>query len=167
MPQSAKALAHKIKVQTKTLNKQQQDFFDNWITTGNATQSAKDAGYSKKSADSIGSALLKNPLIKKAITEYHADRVIPGVIEKNWIIDELKLCYRKFLRQKNPASAVRCLEQLMKLGGFDDSGKNPPGKNGDAENPGKGKYDDFTIDELRAEVQRRDERLAHANTSTG
>ncbi|UPU32312.1 terminase small subunit [Pediococcus acidilactici] len=51
------------------LTAKQKKFADNYIKTGNATQSAIDAGYSKKTAKSVGSENLTKPDIKAYITE--------------------------------------------------------------------------------------------------
>lgn len=49
------------------LTAKQKKFADNYIKTGNATQSAIDAGYSKKTAKSVGSENLTKPDIKAYI----------------------------------------------------------------------------------------------------
>lgn len=51
------------------LTAKQKKFADNYIKTGNATQSAIDAGYSKKTAKSVGSENLTKPAIKAYIDE--------------------------------------------------------------------------------------------------
>lgn len=49
------------------LNERQALFVDFYIQTCNATESAKKAGYSERSAMALGCELLKNPKIRKAI----------------------------------------------------------------------------------------------------
>lgn len=49
------------------LNIRQQKFVDAYFTSGNATQSAKDAGYSHRTAYQQGAALLKQPAVKEAL----------------------------------------------------------------------------------------------------
>ena len=51
------------------LTAKQKKFADNYIKTGNATQSAIGAGYSKKTAKSVGSENRTKPDIKAYITE--------------------------------------------------------------------------------------------------
>lgn len=51
------------------LTPKQQKFADEYIKTGNATQSAIEAGYSKKSAQVIGAENLLKPMVKKYIAE--------------------------------------------------------------------------------------------------
>lgn len=55
------------------LNSRQLRFAQKYWETGNATQSAKDAGYSEKSAYAQGSALLKDPRIRAKIKEYEEE----------------------------------------------------------------------------------------------
>ncbi len=51
----------------KKLTIKQQKFADEYIKTGNATQSAINAGYSKKSAQQMGAENLLKPVIKSYI----------------------------------------------------------------------------------------------------
>lgn len=53
----------------KKLTIKQKKFADEYIKTGNATQSAINAGYSKKTCYSIGNENLKKPEIKKYINK--------------------------------------------------------------------------------------------------
>lgn len=53
----------------KKLTIKQKKFADEYIKTGNATQSAINAGYSKKTCYSIGNENLKKPEIKNYIEE--------------------------------------------------------------------------------------------------
>ena len=52
------------------LNEKQKKFIEEYVICLNATEAAKKAGYSKKTAYSIGQENLKKPEIKKAIYEY-------------------------------------------------------------------------------------------------
>ena len=52
------------------LNEKQKKFIEEYVICSNATEAAKKAGYSKKTAYSIGQENLKKPEIKKAINEY-------------------------------------------------------------------------------------------------
>lgn len=51
------------------LSPRQKLFVENFLITGNATQSAKEAGYSPSSAGEQGCKLLRNPLVTKEINE--------------------------------------------------------------------------------------------------
>lgn len=51
------------------LSLKQKKFADEYIISGNATKSAIDAGYSKKTAESIGSRLLRNVKVSEYISK--------------------------------------------------------------------------------------------------
>ena len=51
------------------LTEKQTNFCINYVKTGNATQSAKDAGYSEKTAEQAASRLLRNVKVQKYIWE--------------------------------------------------------------------------------------------------
>ncbi len=51
----------------------QQRFVDQYIISGNATQAAIKAGYSKRSAYSVGQENLRKPVIKAAIDKRNAE----------------------------------------------------------------------------------------------
>ncbi|MGC2973731.1 terminase small subunit [Leuconostoc sp. DB-1] len=55
------------------LTPKQQKFADEYIKTGNATQSAIEAGYSKKTAQVIGAENLSKPMVKSYIEERMAE----------------------------------------------------------------------------------------------
>lgn len=65
----------------RKLTPKQQKFADNYIETGNATQSAIDAGYSKRTAQVIGAENLLKPMVKTYIAEQMKE------IESNKIMD--------------------------------------------------------------------------------
>lgn len=55
------------------LTPKQKKFADEYIKTGNATQSAVEAGYSKKTAQVIGAENLSKPMVKSYIEERMAE----------------------------------------------------------------------------------------------
>ena len=55
------------------LTKKQKKFCDEYMKTGNATQSAKNAGYSKDTAYSIGNRMLKNVEVISYLKEKQND----------------------------------------------------------------------------------------------
>ena len=67
------------------LTPKQQAFADYYITSGNATESAKKAGYSEKTAYIIGFENLKKPNIK-----HYLEKEMEKVAERNkWTVDKL------------------------------------------------------------------------------
>lgn len=93
----------------------QQKFADLYIKLGNATQAAKEAGYSEKTAYSIGNENLKKPEIKTYISE----RLVQ--IEKESIasIDEVMKFYTKVMRgqEKDQFGLDASLSDRIKAGG--------------------------------------------------
>lgn len=61
------------------MNQRQQAFCDYFLQSGNATEAAKKAGYSEKTAYSIGTENLKKPEIQKYISDHekkaHNERI--------------------------------------------------------------------------------------------
>ena len=55
------------------LTQKQKRFVDEYLVSGNATQAALKAGYSKKTAQRMGSENLSKPLIKRAIEKKAAE----------------------------------------------------------------------------------------------
>lgn len=58
---------------TQKLTQKQQRFVDEYIISGNATQAAIKAGYSKKTANRIATENLSKPVIKAAIEKRNAE----------------------------------------------------------------------------------------------
>ena len=69
------------------LNERQKAFADYYIQTGNATESAIKAGYSEKTAYSIGNENLKKPEISAYISERMAEQGEKRVADANEVIE--------------------------------------------------------------------------------
>ena len=69
------------------LNERQKAFADYYIQTGNATESAIKAGYSEKTAYSIGNENLKKPEISAYIGERMAEQGEKRVADANEVIE--------------------------------------------------------------------------------
>ena len=69
------------------LNEMQKAFADYYIETANATESAKRAGYSEKTAYSQGQRLLKNVEISAYISERMAEQCEKRVADANEVIE--------------------------------------------------------------------------------
>ena len=72
-----------------SLNPKQQKFVDEYLISLNATQAALAAGYSEKTARSIGNRLLTNVYIQKAIAEAQAKRSERVQIDQDWVLQKL------------------------------------------------------------------------------
>ena len=71
------------------LTAKQQTFVEEYLIDLNATQAAIRAGYSKKTAYSIGSELLKKPEIQEAIQKAKADRSKRTQVTSDMVVAEL------------------------------------------------------------------------------
>lgn len=73
------------------LNTRQRAFAELFSKTGNATQSAIGAGYSKKSAEAQACALLKNPRVAEYIeslaTKQTNKRIASAEVRQEWLTD--------------------------------------------------------------------------------
>lgn len=109
------------------LTKKQKKFCDEYMKTGNATQSAKNAGYSKDTAYSIGNRMLKNVEVISYLKEKQNDeeldikkeilkrqKALTDVLEKLLKGDESLGDVRDEVRYN---LAVKYSEQLNKMQG--------------------------------------------------
>jgi len=100
----------------ENLNPKQAAFVREYIVGGNATQAARRAGYSEKTAHVQGSALIRNPKVKAAIQEAHNRAAADGVAT----YDEACLRMSEILRQRDDVYAsIKAADRLAKLRGWD------------------------------------------------
>ena len=71
------------------LNNQQQDFVSAYLLTGNATEAAIEAGYSKRTAYSQGSRLLKHVAVASAIHAGMVREYSGNSLTVEWVLDGL------------------------------------------------------------------------------
>lgn len=99
------------------INPKQQRFADEYLTDLNATQAAIRAGYSKKTADKIGSDLLRKTGVAaylKQKSQTIADKL--GVTAE-FVLGSLKSVHDKTVptrHQSNPAVALKALDFMGK-----------------------------------------------------
>ena len=101
----------------------QQLFVQEYLTCLNATEAAKLAGYSSKTAYSIGQRLLKSSDIQKAINEGMSSRKQRTELTQDYVLDNLREIITRCMDAKNfeARNAIRALELLGKhLGMFTD-----------------------------------------------
>ena len=76
------------------LNARQKSFCEYYVASGNATESAIKAGYSEKTARSIGQRLLTNVDIKKYIKELQEkakeSRILTAREKREWLSEVIK-----------------------------------------------------------------------------
>lgn len=116
----------------KKLTARQERFCREYIIDYNATKAAVRAGYSEKTAYSIGSENLKKPEILSFIRTLQGNQVQRLCINADWVVIQLAKVYDECMSEGNFRCALISLEMLGKhLAMFD--GKAASGeKNADA-----------------------------------
>ena len=120
----------------KQLNAKQRRFVEEYLVDLNATQAAIRAGYSEKTAYSVGPENLNKPGIAAAIAEAQDKRTERTEIDQDWVIESLRAVHAASMAARpifdkdgvekgfsfNPGAANKSLELLGKhLGMFADN----------------------------------------------
>ena len=84
----------------KKLNPRQERFCFEYIIDYNATEAAIRAGYSKKTAGSMGSENLKKPEILKRVRELQKEQTERLSISADWVIMQLVEVYKRCMTQE-------------------------------------------------------------------
>ncbi len=79
---------------TQKLTQKQQRFVDEYIISGNATQAAIKAGYSKKYANTNVTKLLQNTTVKAAIDERNAEIQSEKIMDMTEVMERLSAMAR-------------------------------------------------------------------------
>ena len=102
---------------TKKLNPMQRKFANEYIKTGKVTESALKAGYSKNTASSQGSKLLKNVKVKEYI-DFQLNKISDNEILE--VEEILKFLTKQVLDESNKLpDRIRCAEDLAKYKGLE------------------------------------------------
>lgn len=99
------------------LTPRQQAFAEYYIQTGNATEAAKQAGYSKKTAGVIGDENLKKPYIK----EYIDNRLEEMSVERVATAQEVMETLTRVLRREEKETVVVTIKTHKSW--YDENGK--------------------------------------------
>ena len=104
----------------KALNDKQKIFVFEYLIDFNATQAAIRAGYSQKTAYSIGNELLKKPEIQKFLEKYQNERAEKCGVKFDMIIAELKKIgfANVDMEAVRPTDKIKALETISRLLGF-------------------------------------------------
>jgi phage terminase small subunit len=78
------------KKKSRKLTVRQKKFAKYYAATGNGTQSAKKAGYSKKAAGVVAHETLQNPNVKKAIHEALEESLAKAQLKSDHVIEQLR-----------------------------------------------------------------------------
>ena len=98
------------------LNERQLSFVDHYLKTGNATQSAILAGYSQKTANTIGSQLLRHKLISKRIQAATQAMNLESIANAQELQERLTAIIRS--AEEKTQDRTRAIELLAKLQGL-------------------------------------------------
>ncbi len=96
------------------LTPRQRSFAEAYAACGNATEAARKAGYSLKTATSQGARLLTYANVSARITQLQADAATRAEIEIDDVIDMLLESYRDAKTAGQHGPAVRAVELLGK-----------------------------------------------------
>lgn len=116
------------------VNEKQKRFVDAYIQTANASEAARQAGYSKQTAYSIGERLLRNVEVKKAIDARLKEMESARVAEAQEVLEHLTAVVRgemteevvtnsgkKFIVTVGERDKLKAAEMLLKVhGAFKD-----------------------------------------------
>ena len=105
----------------KGITAKQKKFVDEYLVDLNATQAAMRAGYSKKTAYSIGIENLKKPVIQEYIQKRQTEIQNQTDITRKEILSELKTIGFADVGIENlkAADKIKALEIISKMLGFD------------------------------------------------
>jgi phage terminase small subunit len=109
-----------------TLNERQARFVEEYLVDLNATAAAKRAGYSEKTAYSIGQRLLKKVEVQARIEELQKQRSAKVLLDAEWVLNRLKEISDKCMTAE-PVMEFDPVERTMVHNGeyqFDSSGAN-------------------------------------------
>ncbi len=96
----------------KLLNALEQRFVEAIVAGRNATDAAIDAGYSKKTAHSQGSRLLKRSRVAMAIETAQKARSEATGINAEWVLREAVALYQKCINEIKPALHPKTRRQI-------------------------------------------------------
>ena len=98
------------------MNERQSNFLSEYLKTGNASESAIRAGYSKKTAYSIGQRLLKNVEIQKEIDRHRDNISKEAELTVSEVVKEIRALA---LKAESESNRLKAYDMLMKhLGGY-------------------------------------------------
>jgi phage terminase small subunit len=100
------------------LSAKQQDFVNEYLIDGNATRSAEQAGYSRKTAPEQGSRLLKNVKVKAELERKKAKVTKKLEYSRESIIQTL-LDIMEANKDQRPTITIKAIEVINKMSGFD------------------------------------------------
>jgi len=104
------------------LSPKQEKFCQEYINTGNATQSYINAGYSKTGADAGASRLLGNVSIKDRLEELKAEAQKEFKVDRKFLFDGYMELIEKH-KELTPAVAKGSYDSIAKMFGLNEADK--------------------------------------------
>jgi len=105
------------------LTPKQEKFVHEYLVCANATEAARRAGYSHKTARQIASENLSKPDIKAAIDREHAAVAVLAGIDRDWLVSELMANYEQARDAAKLRAALGALNSIAKILGLMPSGR--------------------------------------------
>ena len=97
------------------LNPQQARFVQYYIESGNAKQSALQAGYSESTANNANASLLRNSGIERKIKEHEIFLVKSSGWNKARLVSEIEGVFQQALANEELGTALKSLELIGKV----------------------------------------------------
>lgn len=105
-------------MQAIRLTPRQQRFVDGFVVGGNATEAARRAGYSERTARQIAAENLSKPVIQAAIEAARRREADYWQLQKQDVIEALLGAIAMAKAQVNPAAMIRGLVEIAKMLGY-------------------------------------------------
>jgi phage terminase small subunit len=101
------------------LTQKEHKFLTEYVRSGNATQAALHAGYSPRSACTLGARLLRKVHIKEALTKIRKEFRNASKVTREQLVKELlKIIETPCTKAPTPAEKARAIEVVAKMHGF-------------------------------------------------
>ena len=108
---------------SKPLTPKQELFIQHYVTTKNATEAAKLAGYSEKTADVIGCENLVKPNIKEAIDKLLAKELGEVEVDRKWAFENLKRMMQGAEDAGQFSASKGVMDTILKMYGLNEAEK--------------------------------------------
>ena len=102
----------------KTLTPRQEQFVENYILCGNATEAARRAGYGERGAGVTATRLLKNANVLAAIDVLRAANAERFALSREAVIEEMLAAIAVAKEQSNPLVVISGWREIAKMCGF-------------------------------------------------
>ena len=102
----------------KTLTPRQEQFVENYVLCGNATEAAGRAGYGERGAGVTATRLLKNANVLAAIDVLRAANAERFALSREMVIEEVLAAIAVAKEQSNPLVVISGWREIAKMCGF-------------------------------------------------